>query len=154
MTTPQESEPERLLREAREVIRDTAFVSRGQYEPAALAREEARVDDLLARLEPSTTTERRKSVSDEDSAVRELSRLEDDFFETFDRLGYVRIPGEFSEAAAAFGNVAKAARVLDALFDGEPGRWTLDGRVLTDDASTALLSLHDYLNDVERYRPQ
>lgn len=53
-----------------------------------------------------------------------------------------------SVLVAAQLNVEGAARELDALFGGDYGRWTLDGRVVTDDASIALLSLHDYLNDV------
>lgn len=48
---------------------------------------------------------------------------------------------------AARGNVEAAAREVDALFDGGLP-WKLDGRLLTTDAAYALLSLHDYLNDL------
>lgn len=44
--------------------------------------------------------------------------------------------------------VERAARELDEFFDGKPGRWTLDRRVLSDGAADAMLSLHDYLNEV------
>jgi hypothetical protein len=53
-----------------------------------------------------------------------------------------------SVLVAAQLNVERAAREVDALFGGDFGRWTLDGRVVTDEASIPLLSLHDYLNDV------
>lgn len=48
----------------------------------------------------------------------------------------------------AIRSVEGAARELDALFDGAPGRWTLAGEEIEEEAATALLSLHDYLNDV------
>ena len=47
-------------------------------------------------------------------------------------------------------NVEKAARELDGHFDGSPGEWTLDGTPVSEDTATALLSLHDYLNDAKR----
>lgn len=60
--------------------------------------------------------------------------------------GIPRLPTEHE----ALLSVERAARELDALFDGKPGCWTLGGwRVVNDDVSEALLSLHDYLNDVE-----
>lgn len=53
----------------------------------------------------------------------------------------------------ALAHVEAAARELDALFDGDPGGWRLGGQVLTNiDASSALLSLHDYLNDATTAR--
>jgi hypothetical protein len=48
----------------------------------------------------------------------------------------------------AIRNVEGAARELDALFEGAPGHWTLAGEKIDEEAVTALLSLHDYLNDV------
>jgi hypothetical protein len=57
-------------------------------------------------------------------------------------------PGE----GAAMRNVENAARELDALFGGFPGRWTLDRVRLSDDAASVLLSLHDWLNDVANAR--
>jgi hypothetical protein len=54
--------------------------------------------------------------------------------------------------AAALLNVEKAARELDVFFTGRPGRWKLDGRLLSEDAAIALLSLHDYLNELEAAR--
>jgi hypothetical protein len=55
----------------------------------------------------------------------------------------------FTDAAT---NVEQAARELDALFDGEVSHWTLDGKKVTEDAAAALLSLHDYLNDLQNAR--
>jgi hypothetical protein len=49
-------------------------------------------------------------------------------------------------------NVEKAARELDELFYGEPDAWRLDGMHVGSEASSALLSLHDYLNDVTNAR--
>lgn len=49
---------------------------------------------------------------------------------------------------AAVVQALDAAREVDKLFDGEPGCWTLDGQKVDDDAAHALLSLHDYLNDL------
>lgn len=49
-------------------------------------------------------------------------------------------------------NVESAARELDAMFHGNVGRWTLAGREIPTEVSDALLSLHDYLNDVQRER--
>lgn len=48
----------------------------------------------------------------------------------------------------ALANVVSAAREVDALVGGSPGRWTLDGCKLTDRAGEALISLTDYLNTV------
>lgn len=46
-----------------------------------------------------------------------------------------------------------AAHEVDAHFGGSgPGRWFFDGAHLTDDTADALLSMHDYLLDVERTR--
>ncbi|MET0601831.1 MAG: hypothetical protein ABW167_07565 [Baekduia sp.] len=45
-------------------------------------------------------------------------------------------------------NAERAAREVTKLLDGAPGEWTLDGEQLTDEAASALLSLHDFLNDV------
>lgn len=45
-----------------------------------------------------------------------------------------------------------AARELDRLFGGNAHRWTLDGRKVTDEAAQALLSLHDYLNELTARR--
>ncbi len=49
---------------------------------------------------------------------------------------------------AALLNVETAARELDALFGGTAGAWILDGQDVDGEAASALLSLHDYLNDV------
>lgn len=57
-----------------------------------------------------------------------------------------------SRVAAALLNMERAARELDALFDGEPDAWRLDGVWVAPAAATALLSLHDYLNDVDAAR--
>lgn len=65
-------------------------------------------------------------------------------------LGLERIPGHPSlcDLAKMLRQVDRSARAVDALFGGQPEGWTLDGQAVTTDAATALLSLHDYLNDV------
>lgn len=45
-------------------------------------------------------------------------------------------------------NVERAAREVTKLLDGEPSQWTLDGVEISEEAASALLSLHDFLNDV------
>jgi len=45
-----------------------------------------------------------------------------------------------------------AAREVTAMLSGSPGRWKLDGRRVSEDAADALLSLHDYLNELEACR--
>lgn len=52
----------------------------------------------------------------------------------------------------ALENVATAAREVDDFFGGKPGRWTLDRKAVREPLATALLSLHDYLNDVASAR--
>lgn len=51
-------------------------------------------------------------------------------------------------------NVADAARDLDQMFGGKYDRWTLGGKVFKneDPVAQALLSLHDYLNDLAARR--
>lgn len=68
----------------------------------------------------------------------------------------------FTHMELALLRVEEAARELDALFDvrdegpqsvsGNLDEWKLDGRRMTGAASMALLSLHDYLNDVAQAR--
>ncbi len=57
-----------------------------------------------------------------------------------------------SDVDVALLNVERAARELDAMFSGEPGAWTLDTVEVYGQAASALLSLHDYLNDVTNAR--
>lgn len=52
----------------------------------------------------------------------------------------------------ALAHVEAAARELDALFGGDAGAWTLDGEPVDGEAVSALLSLHDYLNDATNAR--
>lgn len=52
----------------------------------------------------------------------------------------------------ALENVVTAAREIDQVFGGEPGRWTLDRKVVREPLASALLSMHDYLNDVTNAR--
>jgi hypothetical protein len=51
----------------------------------------------------------------------------------------------------AFANVVRAARAVTEHFAPDQP-WRFDGKRLSDEAADALLSLHDYLNDVERER--
>lgn len=59
---------------------------------------------------------------------------------------------EATRFLAALGNVERAARELDALFEMDGGDYTLAGEPIETAAGAALLSLHDYLNDVENAR--
>ena len=63
----------------------------------------------------------------------------------------------------ALERVEAAAREVDALFGepmrntprnlaGFPLRWRFDGHAVSEEASMALLSLHDHLNDVQNAR--
>lgn len=47
-------------------------------------------------------------------------------------------------------NVIRAAREVDAFVSADGPPFRFDGRSPSEDAQSALLSLHDYLNDVER----
>jgi hypothetical protein len=64
--------------------------------------------------------------------------------------------GESGPLRKALLNVERAAREVDAFFGGKHGRWTFERKVLGEDdgenAATALLSLHDYLNDATMAR--
>jgi hypothetical protein len=57
-------------------------------------------------------------------------------------------PASEAEQAAPPDRLRDAAREVCALFGGDVGQWTLDGREVTFDAASALLSLNDYCNDV------
>lgn len=48
--------------------------------------------------------------------------------------------------------VERSAREVTGLFGGVPGRWTLADEEVQEEAATALLSLHDHLNDVVNAR--
>jgi poly(3-hydroxybutyrate) depolymerase len=48
----------------------------------------------------------------------------------------------------------RAAREVTRLVGGKPGRWTLDRRVLSDEAAAALLSLVDRINECDHWRTE
>jgi hypothetical protein len=48
----------------------------------------------------------------------------------------------------ALERVVASAEAVDRMLGGTYPRWTLDGRALTEEAGTELLSLHDHLNDL------